>query len=136
MARSLRMPPLHVLPKGPRREFVEELHGYFRAAKRPTLRVISELIRNDHDLAGTASKETVRRMLQGETVPAHWETVNAVFLTLCKLADRDPSAPRNPEDSYGDDWSCADAMERVWHEAIDDAAPVIYQRPPDDEPPF
>ena len=25
-------------------------------------------------------------MLQGEVVPAHWQTVNAVFLALCKLA--------------------------------------------------
>jgi hypothetical protein len=56
MARSLRMPPLHVLPEGPRRAFVDELHEYFRAAKRPTLREVSDLIRDDDELPGTASK--------------------------------------------------------------------------------
>ena len=81
MARSLRMPSLQVLPNGPRRRFVDELHEYYRAAKRPTLREVSELIRNDDELRGTASKETIRRMLLGEVVPASWHTVNAVFLT-------------------------------------------------------
>jgi hypothetical protein len=68
MARSLRMPSTHVLPKGPRRDFVEELFEHYRAAKRPTLREISERIRDD-ELAGTASRETIRRMLLGEVVP-------------------------------------------------------------------
>lgn len=136
MARSLRMPPTHVLPKGPRRDFVEELFEQYRAAKRPTLREISERIRGDDELAGTASRETIRRMLLGEVVPAQWQTVNAVFLTLCMLAGRDPESPRYPEDRYGDEWSCAQAMEKAWHAAIDDLPPDSYRPLADDEPPF
>jgi len=69
MARSLRMPAPHVL-QGLRREFVEKLFEYYRAAKRPMLREISGLIREDDELVGTASRETIRRMLLGEVIPS------------------------------------------------------------------
>lgn len=46
---------------------------------------------DDLELAGTASRETIRRMLLGATVPANWETVNAVFLILREIAKREPN---------------------------------------------
>jgi hypothetical protein len=75
-------------------------------------------------------------MLHGEVVPAHWHTVNAVFLALCKLADRDPNSPRHPDDRYGDEWTCAQAMEKAWHEAVDDLPLAGYRLLDNDEPPF
>ena len=136
MARTLRMPPLQLLRNGARRTFVEELHLHYRAAKRPTLREVSDLIRADDELRGTASKETIRRMLLGEVVPASWHTVNAVFLTLCKLANRDPHDPRYPDERDADEWNYAQAMEQAWHNALDDPPPPPPRTLPDDEPPF
>lgn len=113
MGHALRMPQL---PRGPRLDFVVELHNHYRAAKRPTLRMISEMIRADDTLKGTASRETIRRMLLGEVVPAQWETVNAVFLTLCKIAGRDP----NGGDEYDNDpRSYVEVLEWRWNEALD-----------------
>jgi hypothetical protein len=47
--------------------------AYYREAGRPTLREIGDVIAGRDDLAGTASKETIRRMLQGISVPAQWK---------------------------------------------------------------
>ncbi len=85
----LRMPPEEDLPPGPRRRFVGELFVLYRKARRPTLREINEQIMR-MDLAGTASRETIRRMLQGVSVPANWETVEAVLTVLCDRAGITP----------------------------------------------
>lgn len=86
MAKTLRMPSETELPPGPLRDFVELLWYFFRLAMRPTLREISLQIKGDTDLRGTASTETIRRMLRGATVPAHWETVEAVAAALGQMA--------------------------------------------------
>ena len=131
------MPSTQVLRQGPRRRFVEELHEHYRAAKRPTLREISDVIRDGDELAGTASRETIRRMLVGEVVPAQWHTVNALLVALCKLAQRDPHAERWPDAPGGyEQPTHTEALEAAWHAAIDDPAPVAYQAPADDDPPF
>ena len=72
---------------------------------------------SDHELPGTASKETIRRVLQGTRVPVQWLTAEAIFLALCALARTDP------ESTYWDD--------QINH----------YSAPPpgrgfDEEPPF
>jgi hypothetical protein len=50
MARIIKMPPKDQLPSGPRREFVEELRRYYRAAGRPPLRHVSKSIEGRADL--------------------------------------------------------------------------------------
>ena len=105
MARTMRMPSEDDLPRGTVRDFVELLFWFYRAARRPTLREISDRIQK-MDLPGTASDETIRRMMHGKTVPAHWETVDAVLEALCDLAG---AGPRTESFIGGGDGS------RRWH---------------------
>lgn len=135
MAPRIRMPSTRGLPEGPRREFVEELFTHYRDAGRPTLRRISDFIAANDDLAGTASKETVRRMLQGLTVPTQWETAQTVFLALCHLAGRNPDL-RRAMDPWGE--TSRSVFKRLWNDAIDehdDSSPPPVD-PWADEPPF
>ena len=138
MAPTLRMPSLQDLPRGPRRDLVEELFIHFRAAKRPTLREIDEAIKADDDFKATASRETVRRMLNGTVISRRWQAVEAVFVTLCRMANRDPDAPREADDH--DPRSFEEAMEQAWHEAVDAPPPGQISKAADpwatDEPPF
>ena len=123
------------------RDFVWLLFFFYRAAHRPTLREISDRIRKS-DLPGTASTETIRRMLHGTTVPANWETVEAVLEVLCDLAGRGPDSRLMYQ---GDDGTRRGHLERLWHRALDE--PGYYQPARDpwesnsavdysDEPPF
>ena len=141
MARTMRMPSEEDLPSGTVRDFVWLLFYFYRQAHRPTLREISDRIRNS-DLPGTASTETIRRMLRGTTVPTHWDTVEAVFLALCDLARREPDTRLTFQ---GDDLTRRAHLERLWHRALDE--PGYYETPRDpwqsdgavdysDEPPF
>lgn len=136
MPSIIRMPTKRELPEGPRRRFVEELHDHYRAARRPALRVISDRIKeraDDLELAGTASRETIRRMLLGATVPANWETVNAVFLILCEIANRNPNHDHYMGNDFGDVPTHAESLEYAWNQALDDQPPDhLYN----DEPPF
>ncbi|MFI9811407.1 hypothetical protein [Saccharothrix variisporea] len=114
---------------------MEELFSYYRDAGRPTLRHISDFIATNDDLAGTASKETVRRMLQGLTVPAQWETAHTVFLALCHLAGHDPDESRQT-DGWGE--TRRSVIKDLWNSAIDELdepspSPATAWR---DEPPF
>jgi hypothetical protein len=116
MAPRIRMPSEDDLPDGPRRELVEELFVYYREAGRPTLRSISDYIASRDDLAGTASKETIRRMLQGISVPAQWETAHAVFLALCRLAGAHSEGPRSPNNRA----TRQSVFKELWNTAIDE----------------
>jgi hypothetical protein len=132
----IRMPAQHELPAGPRRRFVEELHDHYRAARRPSLRVISDRIKeraDDLNLAGTASRETIRRMLLDTTVPANWETVNAVFLILCEIANRNPEDNHYEVNGFEAPPTHTESLELAWNQALDDQP---SDRPYDDTPPF
>jgi hypothetical protein len=129
MARIIRMPSEQDLPPGPRRDFVEELHYHYRAAGRPQLRAVTERIAElDAKLnaeeqrvqsgLGTASRETIRRMLRGLTVP-RWPAVYAVALALCELSGRDLKGYRWPGHEY-DDSSCLDVLTLRWNDAMDE----------------
>jgi hypothetical protein len=131
MAPVIRMPSARDLPRGPRRDLVEELFFFYREAGRPTLRAISDWIKEQDGLAGTASRETIRRMLAGTSVPAQWETANAVFQALCKLAGRDPDR-KYP--SHPDPRSHRERFKDMWNMAIDDSEPQPAD--PWAEPPF
>jgi hypothetical protein len=119
MARIIKMPPLEELPDGPRREFVEELRRYYRAAGRPPLRQVSRNIEGRQDLKEvTASQETVRRVLRGMVIPTDWNRVNAIFQVFCEEGGIDP------EDG-------------LWDRALEeepDIAPMPRPTPPRPEP--
>lgn len=133
MGRVIRMPSEADLPPGTVRDFVELLFVFYRNAHRPTLRAISDAIR-DGEFRGTASPETIRRMLRGTSIPAQWETVEAVLLVLCELGGWDPDGRMYHE---GEPRTPRRHLERAWHRALDEpdkfyAQPVGFS----DEPPF
>jgi hypothetical protein len=111
------MPSEKELPPGTVRDFVAFLFWLYRQAHRPALREISEAI-SRRDLPGTASPETVRRMLRGTTVPAHWETVEAVYLILCDLGGQGPSNKVRWEDD-DEARTIRRHVEDRWHAALD-----------------
>jgi hypothetical protein len=109
--------PKNELPEGPRRDFVEELRRYYRAAGRPPLRHVSNLIEGRADLKEiTASQETVRRMLRGIVIPTDWNRVNAVFQVFCEIGEIDPVADRW-EDSYNSEENNREYLRRLWDAA-------------------
>ncbi len=147
MARAMRMPTSNELPNGPVRNFVEALHMLYRQARRPSLRRIgAEAGRSG--AGGTASTETIRRMLHGDTIPSNWGTVEAVLLGLCNIAGK------NPDDLYyhsddNDPTTIRQELEFRWNNALDGypSADPGGHLPPDpwdtkgpggysDEPPF
>jgi hypothetical protein len=114
------MPGQSELPRGARRDFTEQLFSLYREARRPALREISRAVPDDSP--GTASTETIRRMLRGKTVPVHWQTVDAVFTALCQLARVDP------DEDIGDGFrgerpTRRELVEGAWHRALDDPGP-------------
>ncbi|WDT52560.1 hypothetical protein [Streptomyces sp. G7(2002)] len=152
MAQVLRMPSTMELPTGPRRQFVEELFSHYRDAGRPTLRVIAEEIDENPEFdAFTASRETIRKMLRGKTVPLSWAVVDAVLTVLCARAGVDPDAERWADGFNGEPTSHRQSLRNLWNEAID-APPTpparssawggqndpwaASSRPYADEPPF
>jgi hypothetical protein len=84
----------------------------YRAARRPPLRTIASEIHASGS-PGQPSIETIRRMLQGDTVPARWPTVEATCLALCNLAGWDPVRPVNKKGQLP-----LDRAEQLWHAAI------------------
>ncbi len=139
MPKALRMPSKSELPDGPRREFVEELFIHFREAGRPTLRAIAKWIEDNadgRDLRGTASTETIRRVLAGAVIPRSWYTVETILEALCSLASRSTDEDRWPDD----DWSnCTfkDELKKRWNAVLDDAddLPRLPPRPEPTPPP-
>jgi len=142
MPKDLRMPTVQELPEGPRRAFVAEMFSYYRAGNRPTLAMISTRIRQHDALPGTASSETIRRILRGHTVPG-WNTVSSVFLVLCELSGISPDEDAYEDSGYGGYQeqipSRRAQLNQLWNEAKDSPPSVlpVPQQPPDhDEPPF
>lgn len=127
------MPSESELPPGARREFVELLFDYYRKAGRPTLRRISEWIKTHDDLAGTASRETTRCVLNGTTVPVQWSTAEAVFLALCVMANVDPDG--TAYEDFGEKASHWEQAKQRWNDALDEP-PNAPPSPWSDEPPF
>ncbi len=133
MARTMHLPSEMDLPPGPVRDFAELLFWLYRQAHRPALRDVSGAIRRNDDLHGTASPETIRRMLLGTTVPVRWAIVEAVYLTLCDLAGLEPD-DAGPEPDNPDPWdadpppSIHKLVENAWHEVLDDPDQG-YRRP-------
>jgi hypothetical protein len=129
------MPSETELPRGKVREFVEVLHSHYRAAHRPPLRKISEKAAEIAQLGdgvdGTASRETVRRMLLGQVLPL-WSTVEVVFLALCALARRSPDEQVSDE-GYGS-WTFRDEISSAWNDAVDAPPARRESRAASDDP--
>lgn len=127
MPKIIRMPRADVVPERTRRrDFVEEMFRLYRAAGSPALREIEEWIRAHDELKGTASTETIRRILRGH-VPPRWSTVEAVVLAFYDMSELDPHEERYP-DSMGDPFTNMDACRRAWAEAIEEDPDVFDRR--------
>ncbi|MEW2467932.1 hypothetical protein AB0919_23360 [Streptomyces sp. NPDC046994] len=142
------MPDTTELPDSPQRKFVEELFSYYRDAGRPALRIITDDIAERFD-AFTASRETIRRMLRGETVPVSWQVVDGVLTVLCARASIDPDTERW-EGGYDEAPTHRQNLRNLWNEALDAPPPpptrpsgweaadpwATSSTPRPDEPPF
>jgi hypothetical protein len=122
------MPSKAVVPDGPHRRFLEELFAYYREAGRPTLRAIAQWIMDhgeDRELRGTASTETIRRIMNGGLVPRSWPVIEAVLEALCDIAGRSSDEERwqDDDDRWGRDqptpWTFKDELKRRWNAALD-----------------
>ncbi|WP_199512158.1 hypothetical protein [Nucisporomicrobium flavum] len=119
MPRIIRMPSSEVVRHGTRRRaFVEEMFRLYRAAGSPPLREIEEWIRANDELKGTASTETIRRILRGH-VPPRWHTVEAIALAFFASSDLEPGQERWP-DNMNEPFSNMDALRQAWAEAIEE----------------
>lgn len=129
------MPTTRELPPGDRRAFVELMHRWYSVAGRPTLREVASAIRADHDHEGTASEETIRRILKGLTVP-RLPTVKAVLAELCRRNGQSLDDPDDPRyGSFGP--TCMQALHPVWDAAFVEAnSPSAPPSEFSDEPPF
>jgi hypothetical protein len=127
MGQIIRMPTREELPPGSVRDFTIMMFFLYKMAHRPTLREISKAIEDNDKLAGTASPETVRRMLRGKAVPQRWETVDAVMQTLCDMGERGPFAGLTFGGKNDTTWNHVD---RLWHRALDEPhGPSVLYRP-------
>jgi hypothetical protein len=137
MARIIRMPSKDELPEGPRREFVDELRRYYRAAGRPPLRRVSNLLEGRADLKEvTASQETVRRILRGIVIPTDWNRVNAVFQVFCEIGEIDPGADRWENSRFDEAESNREYVRRLWDAALEEEpnpSPIPRPAPPHPE---
>lgn len=132
MPKVLTMPPVDQLPEGPRRRFVEELFAHYREAGRPTLRAISQWITDNTDrlyLRGTASTETIRRVLNGRTVPS-WPTTETILEALCGLAGRSTDEQRWPDNEWSGDVTFKDELKLRWNAALDQSEGDVPALPP------
>jgi hypothetical protein len=85
------MPSEDELPAGNVRRFVEALSELHRASGRFPLRTVEAKVRERAETTDlTASRELVRRMLHGESVPSQWAPVEATLMAMCDLGDMNP----------------------------------------------
>lgn len=143
MPAVLRFPSTRQLPAGRRRDFAEHMFDIYKQAGRPPLRVIDAKLESMDHLEGTASKETVRRVLTGQVVPPRWATVDAIISGLCALAGLDPDGPRwaddewNGRDPESPTWRCV--LKARWNDALDEDPAHLSAADPwaaTSEPPF
>jgi len=116
----LRAPTEEKLPPGARRDFVMGVFDLYREAHRPTLReIVAKIKEIQEELSGTASQETVRRTLEGTSVPRRWPTAEALITALAQLADVDLDAVTwlDPRQQHV---SRRQALSNLWDRAVDE----------------
>lgn len=121
MGTHLTMPSVEELPDGPRRLFVQELFFHVREAGRPTPRDLAEEIRVDDYLSALVSRETIRKMLRGETVPSRWEKVDTVFTVLCRRSGIGKDEQRFSKETVrrAGTITFEQALRQLWDEALE-----------------
>ncbi|MES5824831.1 hypothetical protein [Streptomyces sp. RG80] len=128
MPRALVMPSEEELPAGPHRKFLEELHLYYRAAGRPKLARILQVIHasvdappgDAPDMPPQISRETIRRILKGKS-RSDWTKVELLFEAFCAISNRDPEADRWAEEySIDEVQSLRDWIRELWSNAMDE----------------
>ncbi|MFC7797201.1 hypothetical protein [Streptomyces cinereoruber] len=111
---------------------MSELHTYFRAAGRPAPASIASAVAHMHNTSATVSRETVRKLLKGETTST-WPRVKAVHEVLCQMADQDPTWRRFADsadyDEDNDTRTLREYIRDLWNDAVDGVAPDDEQRP-------
>lgn len=117
MPSVLRLPSEDVLPPGEQRKFLEELHVHYRDAGRPPVRTIEEVS------GQTVSRETARRLLVGRAL-GRWKVVEALFLALCSISNRNPDEARW-EEGY-DVPSYREHLRDLWNTAVEAPPPVPW----------
>ena len=147
MVQVLRKPQESSLSEA-RWQFVNELWFHHEAAGRPKLELIMrgiEVFNEKNGTGGTASTETIRKMLKGATVPVDWSRVRATLYVLCEMAGTDPK--EYAEDGGYDPPTHEENLRRLWSRALDDPQRGEPAPPPkrpgsgwgagySDEPPF
>lgn len=82
MGNRIELPAEDVVPPGPYRRMLLELHQLYRAAGRPGLRSISAEIRANNDLPATLSHEAIRQLLRGLGGIPRWSTLKSLVWVL------------------------------------------------------
>jgi hypothetical protein len=122
----LRIPSEKDLPPGPLRKFVIELHHHFRETGRVSPEKIAAAARRLDNSETTVSRETVRRLLTGQTY-SDWARVELVLRAMCLLASQDPDRRRwpHPADRFDEDdpSTCIEHLRLLWNNAVDDIDP-------------
>ena len=89
-------------------------------------------VRSYERLRGTASRETIRRMLNGASVLTsvpHWDNVELVYRALCDFAGRDPEATYEWNHGYDSETvRFLDELREAWSRAR--KAPAIEPQKP------
>ncbi|QEU85461.1 hypothetical protein [Streptomyces viridosporus] len=91
MARPMINPPSEEdLPPGPLRDLTVELHRLYVSAGRPSLRKISERVKENDDAPTTVSHERVRQLLVGGAESASRDVVIALVMALIDMVHPRP----------------------------------------------
>ncbi|MFE7527321.1 hypothetical protein ACFU7Y_16605 [Kitasatospora sp. NPDC057542] len=118
-----------------------ELFFHYEEAGRPTLLEIAEDLARRDNLPGMASRETIRRMLKGETVPMRWSTVAAVLILFSERSGLNPSGVRSRTGWGNQTVTYGEALRKLWNAALSDNENGPVFGPPGgvpytSEPPF
>ena len=125
---QLRAPTEEQLPPGARRDFVMGVFDLYREARRPTLReIVAKIEEIQEELPGTASQETVRRTLEGTSVPRRWPTAEALITALAQLAGVDLDAVTRP-DLRLQYVSRRQELYGLWDRAVDETPLTVAQQ--------
>ncbi|MFD1047471.1 hypothetical protein ACFQ1S_18965, partial [Kibdelosporangium lantanae] len=72
--------------------FRDALHGLYLDARTPTMAAIAQVVRDNDDLPGSPSSDTIDRILRAATFPRNVQNVEAVAWALAHLAGGDAPA--------------------------------------------
>jgi hypothetical protein len=122
LSNRIELPAEEVVPPGPYRRLLVELHQLYKAAGRPALRTLSAEIRADNDLPVTLSHEAIRQILRGVGGIPRWPTLKSLAWVLARHAQPHRS-PNVEVERFLHLWEAAGEIS-----SIPAAAPAIPNR--------